>query len=61
MEGQLGRGCLVRNGSVVGLRGPWGLYFILETEATERFMHEGISSDLPLEVADATGQQTRRG
>lgn len=43
------------------LGGPWGLYFTLETEATERFMHEVISSDLPLEVADASGQQTGRG
>ena len=34
-----------------------GLYFLLETEATEKFMHEGPRSDLPLEAADATREQ----
>ena len=38
-------------------RGALGLYFFLETEATEKFMHEGLRSDLPLEVADATREQ----
>ena len=38
-------------------RGASGLYFFLETEATEKFMHEGPRSDLPLEAADATREQ----
>ena len=38
-------------------KGASGLYFLLETEATEKFMHEGPRSDLPLEAADATREQ----
>lgn len=50
--GSGGRGILSR-----AFRGPSGLYFILETEASEKFMHEGLRSDLPLEAADATREQ----
>ena len=38
-------------------RGPSGLHFILETETTKKFMHEGLRSDLPLEAAHATREQ----
>lgn len=41
-------------------RGPRSLYFIRETEATEKFMHEGLRSDLPLEAADLSGSSNGR-
>ena len=53
-EKKCGRGWWVLSWA---FRGPSGLYFILETETTEKFMHEGLRSDLPLEAAYATREQ----